>query len=423
MLAKFFRVNRGHDEPGGVDYLLDNPTARIVRGSPELVKSVIDQIPPGRKQRFTAGVISDLSRLDRCHDDGLLAEFQLMLLAGRPESSMLWCAIEHTDKDKRELHFVIVLLDLLFGKFENPYIDRIDRHGFAAWVEQFALRHDLEIPSEKLRVKPPFEHCTLRKVDTEFLEEVWHQVSGWVQGEEVTCRNDLERKLAEEGHQVRFYSRKKPRPLEQPRIIGPDGNELPLRGSTYYRIDFGSPCVKPIDRTDTLAVKSRIAELEQIIQNRMEFRAHHLIGRLFGSRQKKLADKTTAKDKARKCFQELIDQTLENERRTDELWKKIEFDHIWTMAELKRSKVPDSIWHPEVKKPSEGKINEQDDCKKQEFEANAAGSSNSSPGNLMSEPHTVQLSPPALKEVITAPSQTPSRKAAPTIPDTGQPQM
>lgn len=349
MLLKFFSVNGGDDEPGGLDYLLKNPTARVVRGNPELTRWVINKSPSGLRQRFSAGVINDLTELDRRHDKRLLDGLEALLLAGRPKSSMVWCVIEHTDKGKRELHFVIVLFDLIFEKLIHPYIDRIDRYGFAAWVEHFALRHGLEIASDKLRIRPPFEHLRIPKCEVEFLLEVWEDVDGWVRAGEVGCRDDLDVRLAREGRQVRCFSYKG-RPLQQPEIIGPGGKKLRLKNSIYYRSDFGSPCRNPTDRSKPEAVKARIAELRSFIHDRMEFRAHHLIGRLFGVCEKRLV----AKGKARQRLQELIDQKLEPGRNADRLWQHIDLGYLWKAADLIKSGVPTII--DETKKTSVGEL-------------------------------------------------------------------
>ena len=172
------------------------------------------------------------------------------------------------------------------------------------------------------------------KCDVEFLLEVWEDVDGWVRAGDVVCRDDLDARLAREGRQVRCFSYKR-RPLQQPEIIGPDGKKLRLKNSIYYRSDFGSPCRKPIDRSNPEAVKARIAELSSFIHDRMEFRAHHLIGRLFGVREKRLV----AKGKARQRLQELIDQRLEPGRKADRLWQSIDLGHLWTASDLSESGV------------------------------------------------------------------------------------
>lgn len=348
MLLKFFTISGKHHEPGGLDYLLANETARVLRGNPDFTKWVIDHSPPGLRQRFTSGVINDLSKLSRRHDKKLLDELQTMLLAGRPESSMVWCVIEHTDKGKREFHFVIVIYDLLFGKFVHPYVDLIDRHGVAAWAEHFALRHGLENPMDKLRKKPPFKHLRLKSTEIRFLRDVWVKVHLLVRKNVIKSRKDLEEQLAIAGYQVRCHSYDG-KPLEQPEIIGPEGVKLRLKNSIYYRRDFGDPALKPLDRSDPEAVKKRLTELRSIIRERLEFRAHHLIGRLFGVREKRL----NPKGMARLRFKELIDRKLACEIEADRPWRKIDLADVWTAAELLKSGVPYEYLHEKKKAASE----------------------------------------------------------------------
>ena len=335
MLLKFFSVNNGHQEPGGLSYLLKNPTARVVRGDPEITQLVIDRSPSNLLQRFTAGVINDLTELDESNDAELLDNLQELLLAGRPASSMAWCVIEHTEKGKREMHFVVALLDLLFGKPVHTYIDRIDRHVFKSWVELFALRYGLEIPSEKLRIMPAFEHLRMRKDDVEFLRKVWQEVDCWVRNGDMKNRDDLDVLLSRQGYEVRCHKYKGGL-LQQPVILGPDGNQLRLKGSIYYRPDFGDPITKPLDRLNLKAVEARIAELRQIIRARMNFRAYHLIGRLFGTREKA----RVAKGKARHSLKQLIEQKLEQQRRANDLWQRVDFDQLCRGSYLSKAGAP-----------------------------------------------------------------------------------
>ena len=58
MVLKFFHRKAVNPEPGGLDYLLRNPTARVIRGNPEITQAVIDASPPRMAQRFTAGVLN-----------------------------------------------------------------------------------------------------------------------------------------------------------------------------------------------------------------------------------------------------------------------------------------------------------------------------------------------------------------------------
>ena len=308
MLLKFLKSGI-HEEPGSLSYLRRNETAVVLRGNPDFAQLVIDHSPPGLSQRFASCVINDLVHLDAEQCDVLLNEFEWMCLAGRPQSSMPWCALEHMDKGKKEIHAVIPLFDLLFRKWVHPYVDRIDRLAFSAWVEHFALRHNLDRPQEKLRTKPPFEHLRIREIDRKFLEKVWNFVHARVEVGAIKSREDLEYQLAAAGYQVRC-SKHAGGQLQQPVILGPDGNSLRLTNSIYFRPVFGNPIANPLDRSNSNAVAVRLKELEEILRMRQNFRAFHLIGRLFGKAQQPEKKNRTAK----KILSKLIDERLAKDR-------------------------------------------------------------------------------------------------------------
>ena len=335
MLVKIFKMNSRNREPGGLDYVMHNDTAQVLRGDPDFCRWVIASTPSTLAQRLTAGVINDLKDLPDAKNEELLDEFEDFLLAGRPKSSMPWCAIEHSDKGKREIHFVIPIYDLFARKPIHPLVDRIDRNGLMAWVEHFALRHDLSLTGEKLRETPAFRHFRQHTSDSiAFLEVVWNQVHQWVKEEKVKCRKGLEKQLVEEGYKVIFRTGTGTQ-LQQPRIIGPEMESLKLTGSIYYRTDFGTSQV-PLDRADKTAVAARLEELRKIIDARMDFRAHHLIGRIFGAKEKnKLKPKD--KDQARARFKQLIDDRLALQRNADGLWQGIDFAGASRSAHLIKS--------------------------------------------------------------------------------------
>lgn len=324
-----------NEEPGSIRYCLENPTAKVVRGDPEFVQWVIDHSPAGLRQRFTSGVINNRTELDTFVKSSMLDEFQSLMLAGRHESSMPLCMIDHEDKGKYETHFVAPIFDLMFGRWVHPYIDCIDQHRFAAWVERFALIHDLEHSSDHFRERPEFHHLRLREADKKFLVEVWEMVDEWVKSGAVTSRDDLVRKFDETQHAVSFYTNDDG-PLQQPIILGPDGNPLRLKNSIYYRPDFCAGGPKPLDRSDEEAVKNRIKELDDILRKSIQFRAHHLIGRLFGRREKDKVEK----GKARSRLAELVAQKRERELALDDAWMKLSVQDLFVSVNLIKHGIP-----------------------------------------------------------------------------------
>lgn len=329
MLLKFFSQINGIVEPGGLDYILKNPTARLLRGNVEITRAVIDSCPPNLTQRFSAGVLNDLSELGADKDELLLDELELRLLAGRPKESMPWCVVEHLKKGKREKHFVIPIYDLFFEKNLHPYLDRIDQKGFEAWVEHFNLRHGVLPPSHRLRTKPPFEHLNLAAPDIEFLRLVWECVETWVIKKEVGNRQELEERLIKEGYRVRCHSLAG-KPLKQPVIFGPQDARLRLTGSIYYRLDFGMATVRPLVLTNEKAVKARLAQLREIMSDHLDFRAHHLIGRIYGKRKQ---DRVTL-GRARQHFEDLIQKKMMEARRAELPAQRVDYHHLEQVISL-----------------------------------------------------------------------------------------
>lgn len=323
MLCKFFSPLNGIGERGGPDYILDNPTARVVRGNVEITRAVIDSCPPNLSQRFSAGVVNDLSELSADAGELLLDELELQLLAGRPQQSMPWLVVEQTDKGKKENHFVIPIYDLVFETNLHPYVDRIDQHGFEAWVEHFNLRRGILPPGHRLRMTPDFEHLRIDVGDIEFLRLVWGSVQTWVTNKDVGNRRELEARLIQDGYRVRCNSHAG-KPLEQPVILGPRGNQLRLKGSVYYRPDFGLAKVKPLDLSDEKAVRVRLAQLREIMSDRFDFRAHHLIGRIYG---KKEQERVTL-GRARQHFEELIRKKMMDARCDELSAQRVDYSHI-----------------------------------------------------------------------------------------------
>jgi hypothetical protein len=106
--------------------------ATLDRGDPGLIEALIDSSPYAKK--YTSGVLSfqeaDLPREDK---DKLMDSFERALLPGldRDQYACLW--VEHRDKERLELNFVIPNIELLSGKRLQPYFDRADRPRIDAW--------------------------------------------------------------------------------------------------------------------------------------------------------------------------------------------------------------------------------------------------------------------------------------------------
>lgn len=141
MVVKFFGNKKG-GSGASVDYLLNErqeaKTARTLKGDPQLTKDIIRSIE--RKQKVCVGVLSfEEKNIPEADKHKLMEEFEKTLLPGmQGRYNVLW--VEHTDKGRLELNFVIPKVELETGKALNPYYHKADMHR----MEAFEQVHNLE---------------------------------------------------------------------------------------------------------------------------------------------------------------------------------------------------------------------------------------------------------------------------------------
>lgn len=137
MLVKFFSRGKGGGS-GPVDYLLgkdrDRKDAQVLRGDTEQVKQLIDGLSFSRN--YTSGCLSFAEKnIPEHQKQQLMDSFQDTLMAGldRNQYDILW--VEHKDKDRLELNFLIPNVELSTSKRLQPYYDKNDRHYVNAWQQ------------------------------------------------------------------------------------------------------------------------------------------------------------------------------------------------------------------------------------------------------------------------------------------------
>lgn len=123
MIVKFFKFGKGNSK-SCIDYLLgadrDREHAKVLSGDVELTSAIIDSSRFAKK--YTSGCLSfaeaDLSAEAK---QQMMADFEKCLFPGmaKDQYNILW--IEHTDKGRLELNFVIPNVELSTGKRLQPF--------------------------------------------------------------------------------------------------------------------------------------------------------------------------------------------------------------------------------------------------------------------------------------------------------------
>lgn len=160
MIVKFHSCGSGGGS-GPVDYLLGKDGQRegasVLQGKPQEVRELIDVSPYAKK--YTSGVLSFAEKdLPAGQREKLMESFERVLMPGldKDQYSVLW--VEHQDKGRLELNFVIPNTELLTGKRLQPYWDRADRPRIDAWQTIVNTRlglHDPNAPENRRTLVTP----------------------------------------------------------------------------------------------------------------------------------------------------------------------------------------------------------------------------------------------------------------------------
>lgn len=154
MIVKFARRGKGGGA-GPVEYLLgkerDRDGATLNHGNPDQVQALIDSSPYAKK--YTTGYLCFAEQnLSTEIKERLMSEFEEVLLPGmdKDQYSCLW--VEHLDKGRLELNFVVPNIELLTGKRLQPYFHKADNPRLDAWrtIKNIELRlKDPDNPSNR----------------------------------------------------------------------------------------------------------------------------------------------------------------------------------------------------------------------------------------------------------------------------------
>ncbi|WP_120989009.1 relaxase/mobilization nuclease domain-containing protein [Helicobacter pylori] len=152
MLVKFWGINQGGgDGDGSVNYLLnervEQGTAKVLKGDANLTKSLLLSLT--QKHKACVGCLSfEESNIDESLKYELMESFENALLTESMQNryNILW--VEHTDKGRLELNFVIPKIDLERQKAFNPYYHKVDLKRIDTWQNVVNLKYTFTNPKD-----------------------------------------------------------------------------------------------------------------------------------------------------------------------------------------------------------------------------------------------------------------------------------
>ena len=150
MIVKFLRRGTGSCA-STFDYLLgrkrDRELATVLKGDPTLTQMLAESLE--FKHKYTVGVLSfQEANLDDDIKKAVIADFEKALLCGLEADQYNICWVEHRDKGRLELNFVIPRIELGTGLAMNPYFDSVDKKRMTAFCDLTNAVYDLHDPKD-----------------------------------------------------------------------------------------------------------------------------------------------------------------------------------------------------------------------------------------------------------------------------------
>lgn len=173
MLVKFWGINQGGgDGDGSVNYLLNERvkqgTAKVLKGDPNLTKSLLLSLT--QKHKACVGCLSfEEPNINESLKYELMESFENALLTESMQNryNILW--VEHTDKGRLELNFVIPRIDLITQKAFTPYYHSADITRIDLWKDCINLKHNFTNPKDLEKQHNIQQHQTKNPKNKELL--------------------------------------------------------------------------------------------------------------------------------------------------------------------------------------------------------------------------------------------------------------
>lgn len=150
MVVKFFASKKGGGT-ASIDYLLNKRTqqgtARILQGDEKITRELIKSM--SQKHKTCVGCLSfEEKNIDENLKKDIMQSFENALLtpAMQGRYNILW--VEHTDKNRLELNFVIPKIDLESKKSFNPYFHMADLKRIEIWGDFVNLCYGFTNPKD-----------------------------------------------------------------------------------------------------------------------------------------------------------------------------------------------------------------------------------------------------------------------------------
>lgn len=234
MIVEFFSRGKGAGS-GPVDYLLgkdrERERASVLRGNPDETAAIIDGSAYAKK--YTSGCLSfEEHNISEDKKRELMTDFEECLFPNMDKSqyNVLW--VEHRDKGRLELNFVIPNIELETGKRLQPYYHNADLKRVDAWRTIKNIENGFSDPEDPAKRQGVLTAKDLPKTQKEAVAAINDAMLAWVGAGAVEDRQGVVKALESAGFELARQTK------TSISIKDPDGGRnIRLKGAIYEQ-DF-----------------------------------------------------------------------------------------------------------------------------------------------------------------------------------------
>lgn len=211
MLNKIFSHGGGGSK-GVMDYMLkekDKVTPRegmtVLRGDVDIQAKLIDSLVGKFKQQYVSGCWSFEEAPDQVTEDQkneIMDGTEKLILAGLDPDRVSITWIEHTDKGRLELNYIVACVDLEHGRHFQPYVHSHDKDRFNAFRDIQNITHGFTEPLDPAKAQTASQVDNLPRTTKELKEAITAELESQVIAGLVTNRDDVKQALTELGYTI-----------------------------------------------------------------------------------------------------------------------------------------------------------------------------------------------------------------------------
>lgn len=197
---------------GVMDYMLkeeDKKTPRqgvtVLRGDVETQAKLIDSLVGKFKQQYVTGVFSfeeAPEQITEAQKNEIMDGAEQTILAGLDPNRVSITWIEHTDKGRLELNYIVACVDLEHGRLFQPYVHSHDQDRFNAFRDIQNIKHGYSDPNDPAKAQEFKQSKNLPAKAQDIKDVINNDVESYVESGFINSRDDLTQYFKEMGYTI-----------------------------------------------------------------------------------------------------------------------------------------------------------------------------------------------------------------------------